>query len=113
MTSKWRHQAILGLSAFLLTFLFSMFNNTWLTALLWAAIGFLLFFILGSVIRLVINQSISKQQLDTREFLKVEKTQKEETLANDSIENPMKETSFHAVPLDALHGREKTKTEAP
>ncbi|MED3623980.1 hypothetical protein [Neobacillus thermocopriae] len=113
MSSKWRHQAILGLSAFLLTFLFSMFNNTWITALLWAAIGFLLFFILGSVIRLVIHQSISKQQLNTRECLKVEKTPEVETLANDNIENPMNDTSFHAVPLDALHGGEKTKTKAP
>lgn len=37
----------LGLTAFVLTFIFSIKNNTWLTSLERAGFGFILFFLLG------------------------------------------------------------------
>ena len=52
----WLFNVILGFSAFLFTFFFSIINNTLETSLLRAAMGFILFFVLAYALRYVLAQ---------------------------------------------------------
>ena len=69
MAGNWRINAFLALLASLFTFFSSIFNNTWQTSLLRALIGFLLFFFLGNIIRVAINQNNSNKKIQNNQIM--------------------------------------------
>ncbi|MFJ7726564.1 hypothetical protein ACIQXV_10390 [Neobacillus sp. NPDC097160] len=109
MAGNWGVNAILGLTAFICTYLFSYSNNTWQTSLFRAGIGLLVFYVLGYIFRFVLQQVgskkngayIQKQALD--EGINPELDQK-----NEIVEEPIGESSFQSIPLQALHKGEDT-----
>jgi flagellar biosynthesis/type III secretory pathway M-ring protein FliF/YscJ len=108
MAANWKLNAILGLIPFLLTYLFSFTNNTWQTSMFRACIGFLLFFVLGYMIRLVLNQmKIKKNSSSVHEHIAVEESNAE-TEIKKYVEDVLKE-SFQQISLQALHKGENTK----
>lgn len=54
MKNKWLLNLTWGLTAFTITFLFSIVHNTWIISLYRSAIGFILFFLLGYILRIVL-----------------------------------------------------------
>ena len=102
MAFNWKLNAILGLTAFLLTYLFSITNNMWPTSLFRACIGFLIFFILGYVLRLVLNQLIIKKSSssDNEDHL-MEGSNTDLETKNQGDE--LLEESFQQIPLTGLH----------
>ncbi|MBL4952963.1 hypothetical protein JK635_12140 [Neobacillus sp. YIM B02564] len=64
MSGSWRINAILGLTAFILSFVLSFVNNTWQTSLFRAVIGFVLFFIFGYLLRMIFQQMTSRKSGD-------------------------------------------------
>ncbi|NRD79420.1 hypothetical protein HPT25_18825 [Bacillus sp. BRMEA1] len=104
MAASWRVNVFLGLSAFLFTYLFSNVNNTWQMSLFRAGIGFLIFFILGFVIRFVIHQLVSRKnvQLVDKQSSEEKAIQKQaKNIHNDKALND--DVSFQSLPLNALH----------
>ncbi|ETI69332.1 hypothetical protein [Neobacillus vireti] len=109
MAGNWGVNAILGLIAFICTYLFSYLNNTWQTSLFRAGIGLLVFYVLGYIFRFALLQIgskkngnyIHKQALD--EGIKPQVDQK-----NEIDEEPIGESSFQSIPLQALHKGEDT-----
>ncbi|WP_251554681.1 hypothetical protein [Neobacillus muris] len=51
---------LLGFTAFVISFFVSLLHNTWAMALFRSVIGFVLFFILGLVVRFILNQILPK-----------------------------------------------------
>lgn len=107
MAANWKLNAILGLTAFLLTYLFSYTNNMWQTSLFRASIGFLVFFVLGYVVRLVLNKvKIKNSSSSNHEHHPVEGSNVE--VEASKHEGNESEESFQQIPLHGLHKREKT-----
>ncbi|PFP30761.1 hypothetical protein COJ96_02015 [Bacillus sp. AFS073361] len=110
MVANWIVNASLGLTAFLFTYYFSLQNNTWQTALFRAGIGFLLFFILGIILRFILHQIISKKNPElSQKQNTVEESSPETERTNHVEEVPMAEPVFQSIPLDSLHTREEGK----
>jgi hypothetical protein len=104
MIAKWRANVILGLSAFLFTYFLSLVNNTWKTSLIRASIGFLLFFILAYIVRLVLYQiGSNKNSCLNLDEKKVEGSNPDAESKNHLEEVSSGESSFHALPLHSLH----------
>ncbi|WP_413300326.1 hypothetical protein AA0X95_18250 [Bacillus sp. 1P10SD] len=105
MVLNWKVNTMLGLTAFLLTYLFSFTNNTWQTAVFRASIGFVIFFVLGYILRVVLNQmslkkatsQIEIQNTGEASYLDLEL----EVLGEAVLEE--ESPSFQQIPLTALH----------
>lgn len=110
MVANWGINAILGLTAFLFTYFFSLVNNTWQTSISRAGIGFLLFFILGYIFRFVLYQIALKKTLDLIQKKSREEENKQEEKRKSHVEEvTMDEPSFQAIPLRSLHNGEDAK----
>jgi amino acid permease len=108
MKGKWRISIIFGLIAFICTFFFSLMNNTWQTSLFRAGIGLILFFIIGYITLIVIQQFSQKKfslPIDTK--VKGEGITERDQVSK--LETDVAETDFQAIPLQALHNGEKSK----
>ncbi|MCH6266809.1 hypothetical protein [Neobacillus citreus] len=103
MSSSWKMNLYLGSITFLLTYLFSIYTNTWQTSLFRASIGFLLFFILGYVLRYLLYHAVVRKDLkQTMLNEEVEHTSNEAQAPYvDKVEG--EEPSFQSVPLQSLH----------
>lgn len=104
MAGNWKANILLGLTAFLFTFCFSIENNTWITALFRSGIGFVIFFIFGYVIRIVLSLIFSMKTTDPTE----ERTVTDKAEINFHEQNEEKQqwgepSSFQSIPLNALH----------
>jgi hypothetical protein len=97
MAGNWRVNAMLGITAFLFTYFFSLVNNTWLTSLFRAGIGFLIFFIFGFFLRFVVNHQIVSKKNPGEEFSP--KVEREKKIDEEAIDDPL----FQALPLHSLH----------
>lgn len=107
MAANWKLNAILGITAFLLTYLFSFTNNMWQTALFRASLGFLVFFVLGYVVRLILNKvKIKTTSSSFHEYHSVEGS-KVEMEASKHVGKEL-EDSFQQIPLNGLHKGENT-----
>ncbi|WML31516.1 hypothetical protein RCG24_06550 [Neobacillus sp. OS1-32] len=120
MSGSWRINAILGLTAFILSFVLSFVNNTWLTSLFRALIGFVLFFVLGYLLRFIFQQLNSRKsgeelppQRKIQQFgAKVNAPIQEHSLRQEAVKGkekndttglPKENAIFQAISLDALH----------
>ncbi|WP_052353717.1 hypothetical protein [Neobacillus jeddahensis] len=104
MAASWRVNVLLGFFAFLFTFLFSMVNNTWQTSLIRAGFGFLLFFLLGYMVRLGMYQNIAKKNPDldqTDMTNRIGKQQVEQSHQGEKVSKD--QPSFQSIPLGAIH----------
>jgi uncharacterized membrane protein YraQ (UPF0718 family) len=105
MSGNWRVNAILGIIAFLLTYLFSFVNNTWLTSSFRAGIGFLIFFVLGFFLRFLLkHQLVSKNNTGLIQKQNVgeefsPKVEQEKKIDEEALDDPL----FLALPLHSLH----------
>ncbi|MDR7235731.1 hypothetical protein [Neobacillus drentensis] len=107
MAGNWGVNAILGLTAFICTYLFSFTNNTWQTSLFRSGIGLLLFFLLGYIFRYVLQQIGSKKNTAFIEKQSMDKrTNPKEDQKNEADEEQIGESSFQSIPLQALHNGE-------
>lgn len=109
---------IIGFTAFFITGLFSLVNNTWQLSLFRAGIGFLLFFILGNILTFFLYQNLSKSKAETTQTQKVNenrinisemKEQVEEITLTESGDKLVNESSFQAIPLQSLHNGEEAR----
>jgi phosphotransferase system glucose/maltose/N-acetylglucosamine-specific IIC component len=108
MVLNWKVNTMMGLTAFLLTYLFSFTNNTWQTSVFRAGIGFVIFFVLGYIIRVVLYQmslkksssQVENQNTGEASYLDLEL----EKLGEAVIEE--ESSSFQQIPLTALHNGE-------
>ena len=99
MAGNWGINTLLALLASLITYFSSFMNNTWQTSMLRAIIGFLLFFLFGYILRVVLHQTISKERLDSIQSERapeVDAPERTETVQED-------EPAFQSIPLDSLH----------
>ncbi|HEY2420304.1 MAG TPA: hypothetical protein VGI04_02755 [Neobacillus sp.] len=104
MVANWRANASLGLSAFLLTYLFSQVNNTWKTSLFRAILGFLLFYILAYLFRFFLHQIDAKKNKDLNHESSIgENGSTEAEQINLLKDDSMDESSFQFLPLHSLH----------
>lgn len=103
MSGSWRINAFLGLIAFIFSYFLSSINNTWQTSLFRAVIGFILFFIAGYLVRLILHQPETESQQPKQNLPKYRS--KEENQTNDTPEVTKDESTFQAVSLNALHDR--------
>jgi zinc transporter ZupT len=107
MVGNWKINISIGLVAFICTLLFSLPNNTWQTTIFRGVIGFIIFFLLGFLIRTL--------------FFQIFASKTKQVIVNDSKpENeaaPLKEEEsneiafddqFESIPLHALHQEGKT-----
>ena len=110
MGVNWGVNGLIGLTVSLFTYYFSYTNNTWQTSLLRAVIGFLLFFVLGIVFQLVLQQvdTFKKTERDEKQNHVDRARPKPEPLVQDD-EVIMEESSFRAFSLDALHSSDNPK----
>lgn len=96
MVANWGFNACLGLTALGLTFFFSWQNNTWQTSLFRALIGFILFFLLGYLFRMLLFLIGSKKDGRTGSVSELD------TNVNIVLEVD-KDVAFQPVPLTSLH----------
>jgi hypothetical protein len=110
MVANWGVNAIFGLTAFLLTYFFSFANNTWQTSSLRGGIGFLLFFILGYMLRFLLYQIGLMTHLNlNHEQNSGEKSTPEAEQKNDLEEMQRGGPSFQPIPLHSLHNEKDPK----
>ncbi|AGK55356.1 hypothetical protein [Bacillus sp. 1NLA3E] len=104
MKAKWGISLIFGIMASILTYCFSIANNTWLPSLFSAVIGFFLFAILGFSLRFVLLFIASVNQVNPfpKESPKVDSSS-EALQENLTEEESNDEPVFQRMPLDSLH----------
>ncbi len=104
MIAKWGVSLIFGVIAFMLTYSFSIVNNTWLPSLFRAVIGFFLFAILGFSLRFILRSiaSVRKESPVTKPSPKVDSPQ-EAVQENAPVEDSTDEPVFQRMNLDSLH----------
>ena len=103
MTARWRESLILGVLSFLFTFLFSNLNNTWQMSLFRAGIGFLLFFLLGYIIRFLFHQIASKKSTDIVREQISEELSGQVDFPNRVDINQKVDPLFQEITLGSLH----------
>ncbi|MDR7000951.1 hypothetical protein [Neobacillus niacini] len=109
MAANWIVNVIFGVAAFLLTFVFSIGNNTWQTSIFRSGIGFLLFFVFGYILRSILYQISVMKTLKRLEDPSIEEEWETEDYLNRIGEKQANESSFQAVPLHSLHNGEGAK----
>lgn len=104
MVANWGVNAILGLTAFILTFFISLVNNTWQTSSFRAVVGFLLFFLFGYLLRFILHEIGLNKNSDQVQKPNTEEERNPELDWKEQVEvGPMGDQSFQAVPLQSLH----------
>lgn len=105
MAGNWRVNAMLGITAFLFTYFFSFVNNTWVTSLFRAGIGFLIFFIFSFFLRFVVHhQIVSKKNTGIIQEQNAGEDSSPKMEQEKKIdEQPIADPLFQALPLHALH----------
>jgi len=102
MSVKWGVNIILGLLAFVFSWLFSFANNMWLTSLVRACIGFFIFFLFGLILQIVFQLfNYSKKDLSKTEG-SISEIQTREEISITS-EHQIEEHSFTGISLETLH----------
>lgn len=96
MVANWGFNTGLGMTALILTFCFSWENNIWQTSLFRAAIGFILFFILGYLFQILLYWIGSKKELES--LLASEQVPNKNTTVNDD-----EAKAFQPISLTSLH----------
>ncbi|MGG1399053.1 hypothetical protein ABE288_14800 [Bacillus salipaludis] len=109
MEGNWIVNIILGVAAFLLTYVFSIGNNTWQTSFFRSGIGFLLFFVFGYILRSVLHQISAMNTPNRIEELGAEEEWDTSNKYNYDAEQSVEESSFQSVPLSSLHNGEGAK----
>jgi len=109
MELTWKFNTIMGATAFLLTYFFSITNNIWQTSILRAIFGFLFFFLLGYLFRIVLSQMNvknleNKSNLIHEQFTEDDLEQAEEKLLGELNKEDM---LFQQIPLHSLHQGEE------
>lgn len=105
MELTWKVNTIMGATAFLLTYFFSITNNIWQTSILRAIFGFLFFFLLGYILRLVLSQmNVKKIENNSNPIHEhftedVLEQEQEELLGEINKEDRL----FQQIPLHSLH----------
>lgn len=112
MVLNWKVNTIMGSVSFPLTFFFSISNNTWQTSILRAMIGFLIFFLLGYILRFVVGQTSGKNPRNSS--IQYSEQHLGETLASvheKKIDEIIEEEqSFQHIPLGSLHKGEERQS---
>jgi hypothetical protein len=102
MVIRWRLQFIFSVLLAIVTFFTSMINNTLPTSLIRAAMGLLLFLIVGVILQYLLNhlptKGPSEKEVDGLDVGREIDPQTEEVASGD--------LSFQSVPLNSLHKRE-------
>lgn len=103
MKVNWRINLIFGIIAFILTYGFSIVNNTWLPSLFRAVIGLLLFAVLGYLLQFVLRfiASMKDQGSIPKQVPKVENPT-EPKIGKAAEEDLKDEALFQSIPLEAL-----------
>ncbi|MFD0824946.1 hypothetical protein ACT8ZR_04685 [Neobacillus sp. M.A.Huq-85] len=109
MAANWIVNVILGVVTFLLTFVFSIGNNTWQTSTFRSVIGFLLFFVFGYILRSILYQISVMKTSKPLEDPSIEEEWETEDYLNRFGEKHENESLFQAVTLHSLHNGEGTK----
>lgn len=110
MIAYLKVNAIIGCIVFLITGLFSLVNNTWQLSLFRAGIGFLLFFILGNLLSILLHQILSKNNTNSSQIQNVNEESNLRTEVKQLVEDiPLDEPSFQAIPLQSLHNGEEAR----
>jgi uncharacterized membrane protein YraQ (UPF0718 family) len=109
MAASWRVNLFLGIISFLFTYLFSIENNTWQMSLFRAGIGFLLFFLLGYILRFLLHQIAAKKSTSLLEELNKEEISGQNKIQNDVENGQSDDPSFQAITLGALHNGDNIK----
>lgn len=110
MVFSWKVNVILGVLAFLFTYIFSFLHNTWQTSLYRACIGLFLFFIIGYCLQFVTYQILTKKKMAADQTLG--RTEgytitKDGAIGDGNLTG--EEPSFRAISLQSLHTNEDTK----
>ncbi|MDF2535262.1 MAG: hypothetical protein K0R18_1421 [Bacillales bacterium] len=110
MVASWRGSLFLGFISFLFTFLCSVGNNTWQMSLFRAVIGFLIFFLLGTILQLLLHlivpmNSTDMQSEEDKEELS-EQSETQEEIDSTQSEDPL----FQEVNLGSLHNGDSSIT---
>ncbi|MEH7253867.1 hypothetical protein V7111_17225 [Neobacillus niacini] len=104
MIANLKVNIILGFVSFLFTYLFSFVNNTWQTSLFRSILGFLVFFILGLILRFLPQQNEAKETAKSSNDPLNEGVLKAEEEPRKKEEKELEsEPSFQSIPLDSLH----------
>jgi uncharacterized membrane protein YraQ (UPF0718 family) len=104
MLAKLKINMAMGVIAFLFTYFFSFLNNTWQTSLFRAIGGFILFFLLGFVLRIILKQMAVNKTVSMRDESKlVVENNIEIEKDHPKVEELAGEPGFQAVPLHSLH----------
>ena len=121
MIGSWKVNACLGLTAFIFGYGLSLVNNTWTTSLFRALIGFVLFFVIGYLIRMIFFQMGMRKtenftgstHLMQHSMLESESQHLKQNLTksntievgqkNDTPGATKEAAAFQALSLDALH----------
>lgn len=106
MKANWRVNVLLGFPAFLFTYFFSYVNNTWQISLFRATIGFILFFMVGYIVRYILHQIALKNDSSSNkkhhQNIEIESSQAVEG-DNQVEKGQMVDSSFQTIPLHSLH----------
>lgn len=105
MVGNWKFNIIFGLVAFIITFLFSLPNNTWQTTIFRGSIGFFFFYIFSYFVRVLFFQIISRKA--NQVIVKDHTDEAKDPLKEESKEVTFEE-QFESIPLHALHKEAKT-----
>ncbi|MDQ1146267.1 hypothetical protein QE429_003094 [Bacillus sp. SORGH_AS 510] len=112
MVLNWKVNTITGSAAFLLTFFFSLSNNTWQTSILRAMIGFLIFFLISYILRFVVGQLSGKGPRNSSiQYSEQHLGETLESVQEKTIDEIIEEEqSFQHIPLGALHKGEERQS---
>jgi phosphotransferase system glucose/maltose/N-acetylglucosamine-specific IIC component len=110
MKVNWRVNLIFGIIAGILTYGFSIANNTWLPSLFRALLGLLLFAVLGCILQFVLRfiASMKDQGSSKKQETKVDnplEPNKEHAEVEDVNEEPL----FQSLPIEALQKGKRIK----
>lgn len=110
MKVNWRINLIFGIIAFVLTYGFSIVNNTWLPSLFRAVIGLLLFAALGYLLQFVLRfiASMKDQGLIPKQEVEVESLS-EPKIGKAAEEDFTDQALFQSIPLEALQKDKSVK----
>ncbi|MHC0038151.1 hypothetical protein [Pseudoneobacillus sp. C159] len=108
MVGNLRFNFIIGVAAWLGTFLFSLPNNTWQTSLFRGLIGFFIFFIFSYFIRSIIHIIISMKDAAVKTPEQEKKAEDLRFAETDEIEQVTEDiqdddSMFQSIPLHSLH----------
>lgn len=105
MELNWKVNTLLGTTAFLLTYFFSITNNIWQTSILRAIFGFLFFFLIGYILRFLLSQMNVKKIENNSNLIHEQFTEDVLEQAQEELlgELDKEDILFQQIPLHSLH----------